>query len=111
LLAATFSLWGGAWRVVCPLRALTGIPCPTCFGTRAMLAVVAGHWGEALRLNPLVAAAGASLLVLVPVAALIGVAGLPRPRFSTVTMTRAAWAGVALVVLNWVYLMVVHYFA
>jgi hypothetical protein len=95
--------------VVCPLRALTGIPCPTCFGTRAMLAVMAGHWGEAVRLNPLVAAGGISLFALVPAAGLIGGAGLPRPRFSAVALTRAAWAAAALTVLNWAYLIVVHY--
>jgi len=109
LLAATFPLWGDAWRVACPLRALTGVPCPTCFGTRAMLAVVGGRWDEAMRLNPLVAAGGISLLALVPVAGLIGLFGLPRPCFSTRALTRAAWAAAALTVLNWAYLVVVHY--
>jgi hypothetical protein len=43
----------------CPLRALTGIPCPTCFLTRSVLATLHGDLGGALELHlfgpPLVA--------------------------------------------------------
>ncbi|WP_315859593.1 DUF2752 domain-containing protein [Cyanobium sp. ATX 6F1] len=43
----------------CPLRALTGVPCPTCFLTRSALATLHGDLGEALELHlfgpPLVA--------------------------------------------------------
>jgi len=35
----------------CPLRALTGIPCPTCFLTRSALATLHGDLGEALELH------------------------------------------------------------
>ena len=44
----------------CPLRALTAIPCPTCFLTRATCASLRGDWHQALQLHafgPLVAAA------------------------------------------------------
>ncbi|MCT0247987.1 DUF2752 domain-containing protein [Synechococcus sp. CS-205] len=44
----------------CPLRALTGIPCPSCFLTRATCASLRGHWSEAIALHafgPLAAAA------------------------------------------------------
>jgi hypothetical protein len=44
----------------CPLRTLTGVPCPTCFLTRATAASLHAHWGEALdqhALGPLAAAA------------------------------------------------------
>jgi hypothetical protein len=44
----------------CPLLALTGIPCPTCFLTRATSAALSGDLGHSVELHafgPLVAAA------------------------------------------------------
>ncbi len=63
--ALTSYLWlKGGWPELpglsCPLRALTGIPCPTCFLTRATCASLRGDWHQALQLHalgPLVAAA------------------------------------------------------
>ena len=36
----------------CPLRTLTGIPCPLCGSTRGVIAAVHGNIGHALALNP-----------------------------------------------------------
>ena len=63
--ALTGYLWlQGGWPELpglsCPLRALTGIPCPTCFLTRATCASLRGDWHQALQLHafgPLLAAA------------------------------------------------------
>jgi len=53
----------GCWPALpgwpCPLRALTGIPCPTCFLTRATAAALTGQLEHSVRLHafgPLVAA-------------------------------------------------------
>lgn len=39
----------------CLFHRLVGHPCPTCGSTRVVLGFAQGSWGEALRLNPLVA--------------------------------------------------------
>jgi hypothetical protein len=51
-----FTLWGRPIErlVFCPLRDNFGLPCPTCGGTHAALALVRGDLGEALWHNPLV---------------------------------------------------------
>lgn len=107
-LAASYSVWGAAWSLPCPLRELTGIPCPTCYGTRAMLAVVAGDWGRALRLNPLVGAAGIAMVASVPAAAGAVLGGWPRPRISPRLAGLLARASGALVLANWLYLLWAH---
>ena len=50
----------------CPLRTLTGVPCPFCGSARGVTALVHGHLGRALTLNP-----GALLAVAVAVAMLV----------------------------------------
>ncbi len=39
-------------QVLCPLRAVTGIPCPSCGLTRALAHLERGHWAEAVRFHP-----------------------------------------------------------
>jgi len=36
----------------CPFKMLTGIPCPGCGGTRALMALLHGHIWEAIMTNP-----------------------------------------------------------
>lgn len=45
--------------VTCVFKAVTGMPCPTCGGTRAVEALAAGRFLEALWLNPMVTAVAA----------------------------------------------------
>jgi hypothetical protein len=58
-LAALCSL-GAAWihehhdpGALCPLRRLTGVPCPLCGSTTVFMEAGAGHWTAALAANPL----------------------------------------------------------
>jgi len=46
----------------CPLRALTGIPCPTCFLTRATAAALRGDLGGSLQLHAFGPLAATALL-------------------------------------------------
>lgn len=70
--------WGlplPSWR--CPLRQLTGTPCPTCYLTRSLLAALRGDLATALHWHPL----GPGLLVLalgLSAALLLGVAPSAR---------------------------------
>ena len=105
-LAWTFSLWSPAWSAFCPLRELTGIPCPTCFGTRALLAASHGEVWRALRLNPLVGAAGLGLFAFIPWTLATAVFNGPRPSLSQPAVKKLAWAGAALLGANWAYLLV-----
>ena len=106
--AWTYPLWEGAMGVPCLLRELTGIPCPTCYGTRALLAAATGHWLTALRFNPLVGLGGIGLFIYLPWAAGTVIGGWPRPSWPPDTTTKLVRVGGALVLLNWGYLIVVH---
>lgn len=108
LLAVTYPIWGNGLQVLCPLRELTGIPCPTCFGTRATLALIAGDWRAALRWNPLVAAGGVALLAYVPWSLATAAFSWPRPLISSRRLTLAGRLGAGLVVVNWIYLVAAH---
>jgi hypothetical protein len=68
-------------RYECPLRRTTGIACPTCGGTRAMVALTTGHPLRALVWNPLVtlAAVGLPALGLLVLVAPVTSARLLRP--------------------------------
>jgi hypothetical protein len=49
---------------LCPLRSLTGLPCPTCGATRAAEAMLGGHVLDAVLYNPLVTLAAIAFLVV-----------------------------------------------
>ncbi len=57
LVAGTVLFWFNpaqyGFYPVCPLHALTGLSCPGCGSLRALHQLTHGHFGEALRLNPL----------------------------------------------------------
>lgn len=53
----------GLWS--CPIRQLTGIPCPTCYLTRSVLAVLRGDLAQAVQwhaLGPLLVAFGLGVM-------------------------------------------------
>src|SRR5215475_1136139 len=69
LTALAFSLLVLAWlpmpHTVCPLRMLTGLPCPFCGGTHAGIDLGRGHPVAALRASPL-AVCGAVAVITLP---------------------------------------------
>ena len=50
--AAVWPLLPSSAGIACPLRAATGVPCPFCGMTRAVVAAVHGHLGTSLAFNP-----------------------------------------------------------
>ena len=90
---------------VCLFRRLTGLPCLTCGGTRALAALAVGDIAGAFRIQPLVSA-------LLIACAAWGAAGTLLlavwRRCLSVKMSAVGWfwltaAGLALAVCNWVY--------
>ena len=93
----------------CPFHDLTGFPCPTCGGMRALAALGAADFSAALRWNPMVALTAAGLL-LAAVASLIRrwvrrrplpLPSSPRLRRALFLLFAAAW------IVNWAYLIAV----
>ncbi|HYI45510.1 MAG TPA: DUF2752 domain-containing protein [Actinomycetota bacterium] len=81
--AVLLPLLPGHAGLICPLRTMTGIPCPLCGMTTSVVATSRGRFSEALAANPagVVFVIGAVALLIVrpkkvrlPVAALIAAA-------------------------------------
>ncbi|HEV2372315.1 MAG TPA: DUF2752 domain-containing protein [Streptosporangiaceae bacterium] len=65
----------------CPLRTLTGVPCPFCGMTTATVSITHGDWAGAGGANPLVYLVAALLAVTAPVmvARAAGLTAAPKP--------------------------------
>jgi hypothetical protein len=74
--------------LACPLRTLTGIPCPLCGATRAVVALAHGDVFQSLRFNPV-----GIVVVLVAIAL---IAGLRVERLRV-----APWIVISLAALLW----------
>jgi len=62
-----WSLWHGQTQnafTPCPIKNITGIPCPSCGSTRSLTALAKGHFTEALLINPLGLLAAAVMLTV-----------------------------------------------
>jgi hypothetical protein len=93
----------------CTFRALTGLPCPTCGATRAVVHLAEGHLLSALAMNPL----AFSVFVLALLALLYGgitlLFGLPRVTFTLEEHEKRRFRIFCIIVLlaDWSYLMTV----
>jgi hypothetical protein len=110
--AITFPLWRDWYPFHCGLKAVVGIPCALCGGTRAIHAWTQGQPIQAWLLNPLVTAVAAAATLYLPYAAYCVATNRPR-RLRLVGLgpttpsgvRRGAWlALIAAVLLNWAYL-------
>lgn len=99
--AAPFARDLAAGSPVCAFRAITGVPCPTCGGTRALLALARLDAFAALAWNPLVTLAVAVFFGGGLVALVRALRGLGVPDDAPLRWAGAA-AGLALAA-NWAF--------
>jgi hypothetical protein len=68
-------------ELLCPLRTLTGVPCPLCGMTRAATSLAAGDLGASLAFNPflLVLALATAVMTVLMAGRALGLVGPARP--------------------------------
>ena len=107
LIAAAW-LRSGFPAPLCPLHALTRIPCPTCGMTRATNAILHGDIAASLAWNPLMTLVLSGAALYIVYAAVVVIGKLPRLRWTTPTRFEARWiriSAITLIVANWAYLL------
>ena len=94
----------GGHGLECPLRALTGVPCPFCGLTTATVALTHGHWAAAAATSPLAYLVAALTLGTAPVlvARNAGLAAQPSA-WSPATRKRVGYVVAVVVALSWVF--------
>jgi hypothetical protein len=100
-------LCGGWPTPLCPLHALTGIPCPTCGMTRGVESLLHGDPRSAFLFNPLGIILLLGMALYLAYAVIVVAARLPRLRWEPLTKSQSLflrWMAALLIAGNWAYL-------
>jgi len=92
-------------------RAITGLPCVTCGSTRSAIEFFHGHFLSALSWNPLALVALCTLSIFNVYAFVVLITRAPRLRIAGFTATGKKFvrtAVVALLAMNWIYLLIAN---
>ncbi|HHH38674.1 MAG TPA: DUF2752 domain-containing protein [Sedimenticola sp.] len=92
-----------SWLPPCRFHAWTGLPCPSCGVTRGLLALRAGHLGQAMAWNPLLVGLALVGLGYGLLCWVIWWARWPRLRLS-LARRWAGWLIAGVVLSNWLWL-------
>ena len=93
----------GLW-LPCPLRALTGVPCPLCGMTSAATGLAAGDLGAAMAANPFVLVlAGFTLVMLVLMAARAAGRIAPPAQWPATRRRQSYWVAAVVAAASWAF--------
>ncbi len=94
----------GGHGLPCPLRTLTGVPCPFCGLTTATVAIAHGQWAAAASVSPFAYLIAALVVGTAPVLMLRAVGQRPPPRpWSAATRRRTGQVVACLVAMSWIF--------